>query len=239
MLCAITLIKCFLTWSQLAAQTFTFCFCLVLIKLVFVFAEESGVSLLQLIGDPPPDDIDEVSGPDNSPGYVFRQSSNVGQSAAAHLPNPFYRDFSLIFNIKPTSTKPGVIFSITDSNQYFMYVGVKLSKVQNGKQDIIFYYTEPDSHTSYEAARFSVPSMQNTWTRFSISVLNEQVSLYFKCDSDPQVVNFERSPDDMDLDAGAGVFVGHAGGLDNDKFLVSSSIFILWEHDIFIKPKSS
>lgn len=178
------------------------------------------MSLLQLVGDPPPDGVSKVFDNDNSPGYVFGPSSNVGQSAAAHLPNPFYRDFSLIFNIKPTSTKPGVIFSIGDPTQNIMYVGVKLSGVERGKQNIIFYYTEPDSQSSYEAARFSVPSMLNTWTRFSISVLNEQVSLYFTCDSDPQVVNFERSPDDMDLDDGAGVFVGHASGADSNKFLV-------------------
>lgn len=188
---------------------------------------------MQLIGDPPPDGITETYGPDNSLGYVFGPNSNVGQSAAAHLPNPFHRDFSLIFNIKPTSTKPGVIFSITDPSQNFMYVGVKLSGVQNGKQDIIFYYTEPDSQSSFEAARFSVPSMQNTWTRFSISVLKEQVSLYFKCDSDPQVLNFERSPDDMDLDAGAGVFVGHASGSDPDKFLVCAPPFLF--HIFFMK----
>ncbi|KAL0184745.1 hypothetical protein M9458_020441, partial [Cirrhinus mrigala] len=172
-----------------------------------------------LIGDPPPDGVTKVFDQDNSPGYVFDRSSNVGQSAAAHLPNPFFRDFSLIFNIKPTSTKPAVIFSITDPTQNIMYVGVKLSAVEKGKQYIIFYYTEPDSQSSYEAARFSVPSMLNTWTRFSISVLNEHVSLYFNCDSDPQIITFERSPDDMDLDAGAGVFVGHASGADPDKFL--------------------
>lgn len=192
------------------------------------------MSLLQLIGDPPPDGVSKVFDDANNPGYVFDQSSNVGQSAAAHLPNPFFRDFSLIFNIKPTSSKPGVIFSITDPTQNFMYVGVKLSAVEKGKQSVIFYYTEPDSQSSYEAARFSVPSMVNTWTRFSISVLKEHVSLYFNCDSDPQVNSFERSPDDMDLDAGAGVFVGHASGADPDKFLVCTQS-ILSYHDIPVK----
>lgn len=186
----------------------------------FPSTEESGVSLLQLIGDPPPDGVTKIFEHDNSPSYMFSPKANVGQSAAAHLPSPFYRDFSLIFNIKPTSTKPGVIFSITDPTHNIMYVGVKLSAVENGKQHIIFYYTEPDSQSSYEAARFVVPSMTMTWTRFSISVLNEQVSLYFNCDSDPQVINFERSPDDMDLNAGDGVFVGHASGADPDKFVV-------------------
>ena len=182
--------------------------------------EENGLSLLQLIGNPPPSDIEKVYGPDNSPGYVFSQSSNTGQLAHAHLPNPFYRDFSLMFHVKPTTTRPGIIFSVTDATQQIMYVGVKLGAVQGGRQQILLYYTEPDSTTSYLAASFTVPSMQDQWTRFALSVNQDTVTLFFNCDSEPQVVTFERSPDDMDLENGAGIFVGQAGGADSDKFLV-------------------
>ncbi|XP_056144842.1 collagen type XVIII alpha 1 chain a [Lampris incognitus] len=180
---------------------------------------ENGVSLLQLIGDPPPDEITQVFGPDNSPGYVFGPDANTGQLARAHLPSPFYRDFSLIFNLKPTSDRGGVVFSVTDSSQQIMYVGVKLSAVQGGKQNVILYYTEPDSQESYEAARFPVLSMRDTWTRFAIAVQDEKVTFYLNCDMEPQVKRFERSPDEMELEAGAGVFVGQAGGADPDKFL--------------------
>lgn len=182
--------------------------------------DESGVSLLQLIGDPPPDDIAKTFGPDNSPSYVFGPDSNTGQLARAHLPSPFYRDFSLLFNLKPTSDKGGVIFSVTDAPQQIMYVGVKLSAVQGGKQSVILYYTELDSEESYEAARFTVPSLRDVWTRFALAVQDDKVTFYINCDTDPQVVRFERSPDEMELEAGAGVFVGQAGGADPDKFLV-------------------
>ncbi|TRY96063.1 hypothetical protein DNTS_017224 [Danionella cerebrum] len=182
--------------------------------------EESGVSLLQLIGDPPPPGVSKVFGQDNSPGYELGPKSNIGQSAAAHFPNPFFRDFSLIFNIKPTSSKAGVLFAITDTTHNFIYIGVKLSTVKRDKQSIIFYYTEPDSLESNEAAIFSVPAMKNTWTRFAISVVDDQVSLYFNCDSYPEVIHFERRINDpLEMEAGAGVFVGHGGGADNEKFL--------------------
>lgn len=182
------------------------------------------MSLLQLIGDPPPDEITRVYGPDNSPGYVFGPDANTGQLARAHLPSPFYREFSLIFNLQPTSSKAGVIFSITDASQQIMYVGIKLSAVAGGRQDIILYYTEPDSQASYEAASFTVPSLVNSWTRFAIAVEEDRVSFYINCDSDPHVVRFERSPDEMELEGGAGVFVGQAGGADPDKFLVCAVI---------------
>lgn len=182
--------------------------------------EDSGVSLLQLIGDPPPAAITQVFGPDNSPGYVFGPDANMGQLARAHFPNPFYRDFSLIFNLKPTSNRGGVIFSITDASQQIMYVGVKLSEVQGGNQNVILYYTEPDSQQSYQAAKFVVPSMVDTWSRFAIAVRDDKVMFYHNCDVDPQVSHIERSPDEMDLEAGAGVFVGRAGGADLENFLV-------------------
>lgn len=183
-------------------------------------AEESGVSLLQLIGDPPPHEIPRVTGPRGEPGFIFNRASVSGQPALAHIPNPFHRHFSLVFHIKPTSPDASVLFSITDGPQKIMYVGVKLSAVQNGRQRVQFFYTEPGSEASYEAASFEVPSMVETWSRFSLSVFDEQVTFYQGCDSEPQVVKFERSPDPMELDAGAGIFVGQAGGADADKFKV-------------------
>uniref|UniRef100_A0A3P9CGE2 Collagen alpha-1(XVIII) chain n=1 Tax=Maylandia zebra TaxID=106582 RepID=A0A3P9CGE2_9CICH len=181
--------------------------------------EDSGVSLLQLIGDPPPSEITQIYGPDNTPSFVFGPDANTGQLARAHLPNPFYREFSLMFNLKPTTNQGGVIFSITDARQSIMHVGVKLSAVQDNNQNVILYYTKPKSAQSFEAARFLVPSMTNTWTRFSLAVMDDKVLFYFNCDTDPQVVHIERSAENMELESGAGVFVGQAGGADPDKFL--------------------
>lgn len=188
----------------------------------FNFTAERGVLLAQLISHPYPDGVTKSYEPDA--GFVFDQNSKTGQLARMYLPTSFYRDFSLLFNLKPTSTKAGVIFSITDSNQKIMYVGVKLTAVKDGKQNIVVFYTEPDSQDSYEAASFTVPSLVNYWTRFSISMVNDQITLYPSCDSEPQVRPFERSPDEMELDNGAGIFVGQAGGADEDKFVVCFSL---------------
>ncbi|KAJ7344213.1 hypothetical protein JRQ81_000163, partial [Phrynocephalus forsythii] len=175
------------------------------------------VGLIELIGDPPPDQITKVYGPDNSPGYVFGLDANTGQVARYHLPSPFYRDFSLLFHVQPTTDKAGVLFAITDASQSIIYVGVKLSEVKDGKQQIIFYYTEPGSQNSYAAATFTVPSLMNQWTRFAISVEDEEVVLYMDCEVFERV-HFERSPDEMDLEDGSGLFVAQAGGADPDKY---------------------
>lgn len=184
------------------------------------FAEDSSVSLIQLIGDPPPDDISRVYGPRGEPAYAFTDGALQGQPALVHVPNPFHRHFSLLFHIKPTTPAASVLFSITDGSQRLMHVGVKLSAVESGRQKVRFFYTEPDAEASYEAASFDVPSLVGAWSRFSLSISEEQVTFYQGCDSEPQVVKFERSPDPMELDPGAGIFVGQAGGADSDKFQV-------------------
>lgn len=177
------------------------------------------VSLLELIGDPPPEEILKIYGPDNNPGYVFGPNANTGQVARYHLPSPFYRDFSLLFHIQPTTPRAGVLFAVTDSSQSIIYVGVKLSDLQAGKQRIIFYYTEPGSPSSYAAATFTVPTLLNQWTRFAISVEEDEVVLYLDCE-EYERVRFERSPDEMELEQGSGLFVAQAGGADPDKYQV-------------------
>lgn len=136
------------------------------------------------------------------------------------MPNPFYRHFSLIFNVRPSSPAAAVLFSITDGLQKLVYVGVKLSGEQAGRQKVQFFYTEPDSEASYQAASFDVPSLVNSWSRFSLSVFEDQVTFYHGCETAPQVIRFERSPDPMELEQGAEIFVGQAGSADGARFRV-------------------
>lgn len=203
----------------------------VLTSCLLPLTEKSGISLLQLIGEPPLEEFTAAYGPNGEPAYRFTPSVVPGQPALVHVPSPFYRHFSLLFHVKPSTPAASILFCITDATQKLMYVAVKLSAVKAGRQKVQFFYTEPDSEASYEAASFEVPSMVDTWSRFSLSVMEEQVAFYHGCDSEPQVVKFERSPDPMDLDPASGLFVGHAGGADSDKFLVSGSTDLMFLGD--------
>lgn len=185
--------------------------------------EESGISLQQLIGNMPSVQISEELGPNGQTAYVFNKDTNTGQIARAHLPSTFYRDFSMVFHLKPTSKDAGVIFSITDSNKQIMYVGVKLSAVVNNTRKVLFYYTEPDLDKSQEVASFEVQHHPDQWSRFSLAVNLDQLSFYEDCNSRPKVVKFERSPDDMEIKEDTGIFVGQGGAADLDKFQVNIS----------------
>ncbi|XP_014827488.1 PREDICTED: collagen alpha-1(XVIII) chain-like isoform X2 [Poecilia mexicana] len=213
-------------------QLFLRCVLLLILPAASQWSEDSGVTLLQLIGDPPPEKIPEVDGPDNSPAYLFGPESATGQLARAHFPNPFYRNFALIFSLKPTSDDGGIVFSITDSSQQVMHLGVKLSAVQGSEQNVILFYSEAGTRQSKEAARFRVPSMTNAWNRFAVAVKDDKAMLYLNCDVEPQVMRMERSAGELELESGSGVFVGQAGGEHPDKFKVGKTCPML---DILVK----
>lgn len=152
--------------------------------------------------------------------FRFHGNALAGQPALAHVPNPFYRHFSLIFNVRPSSPDAAILFSITDGPQQLMYVGVKLGGERVGRQKVQFFYTEPDSERSYQAASFEVPNLVGSWTRFSLAVFEDQVTFYHGCEAEPQLIRFERSPDPMELDRRAWIFVGQAGKADPHRFKV-------------------
>lgn len=190
---------------------------------------DSGVSLKQLMGDPPPSGV-VTSGGDGAT-YLLDPAVGevvVGRPALSHLPNPFYRHFSLVFRVRPSSPAAAMLFAITDGPQRLLHVAVKLGPASpEGGRPLLLFYTEPDAEASYLAARFHLPGpVVGAWSRFSLAVAEDQVSLYLGCDAEPLVVPLERSPDPLELDPGAAIFVGQAGDADKDKFQVAFILMV-------------
>lgn len=187
-----------------------------------LFAESLGteVGLLQLLGEPPPQQVTQVDDPDVGPAFVFGPDANSGQVARYHFPSPFFRDFSLHFHVRPATKDAGVLFAITDAAQAVVSVGVKLSGVRDGHQHIQILYTEPGATRTHTAASFRLPAFTGQWTRFALSVDGATVALFVDCDLF-QRVPLVRSPRGLELEPGAGLFVAQAGGADPDKFQVT------------------
>ncbi|KPP72425.1 hypothetical protein Z043_108578 [Scleropages formosus] len=137
---------------------------------------------------------------------MFGPGAAQEQLARTHLPSPFYRNFSLLFFLQPSSPDAGMVLAITDTAQQLVLLGVKLSALEGSARQVLFYYTEPGSAH-----------------RFALSVAGNMITLYVNCDADPHFAHFVRSPSELELEAGASVFVGHAGGADPDRFLVRAS----------------
>lgn len=123
--------------------------------------------------------------------------------------------------VKPNSDRGGVLFAITDAFQKTIYLGLRISPVDDSTQRIIMYYTEPGSHISREAASFKVPVMTNRWNRFTVTVEGNDVALFMDCE-EYQRLQFQRPARTLAFESGSGIFVGNAGATGLEKFTVSA-----------------
>lgn len=175
---------------------------------------------MQLLGDPLSQEINQINDPDVGTAYVFGPDTNIGQVAQYHFPELFFHDFSLLFHVQPATNAAGVLFAITDAAQLVVSLGVKLSEVRNGHQNISLLYTEPGASQTQTAASFRLPAFVGQWTHFALSMDGGSVALYIDCE-EFQRVPFARSPQGLELELGSGLFVGQAGTADPDKFQVT------------------
>lgn len=183
------------------------------------------MGLLQLLGDPLPQQISQIEDPHVGPAYVFGPDSNSGQVAWYHFPELFFRDFSLLFHVRPATGAAGVLFAITDAAQRVVSLGVKLSEVRDGQQNISLLYTEPGASQTQTGASFRLPAFVGQWTHFALSVDGGSVALYVDCE-EFQRVPLARSSQGLELERGAGLFVGQAGAADPDKFQVTCAVLL-------------
>ncbi|XP_078254467.1 collagen alpha-1(XV) chain-like isoform X3 [Rhinoraja longicauda] len=178
------------------------------------------IDLTGLIGVPLPPSVAFITGFEGFPAYSFGPDANIGRLTKTMIPQSFYRDFAILVTIKPASDDGGVLFAITNSYQNIIYLGVKLTAVLNGNQQIVLFYTESGSQTTQEVASFKVESMTSKWTRFSLSIQGDLVTLYVDCDEYEQR-RLARSPQALFFEPSSGIFIGNAGGTGLTKFIGS------------------
>ncbi|XP_075442259.1 collagen alpha-1(XV) chain isoform X2 [Ascaphus truei] len=175
------------------------------------------LDLTELIGVPLPPSVFFITGYEGFPAYSFGPDTNIGRLTRTFIPEPFFRDFAVIATVKPDSNRGGVLFAITDAFQKTIYLGMRLSSVEDGTQRIIMYYTEPGSQISREAASFKVPIMTNKWNRFTMTALGNEIVLYMDCEEYHRVP-FQRSAEALTFELNSGIFVGNAGATGLEKF---------------------
>ncbi|CDQ88074.1 unnamed protein product [Oncorhynchus mykiss] len=176
------------------------------------------MDLTELIGVPLPPSVSFVTGFEGYPAYRFGPDANVGRLTKSFIPDPFYRDFTVIVTAKPTTRHGGVLFAITDAYQRVVQLGVALSPVEDGSQQVLLYYTDPGVGSTQEAASFKLADLTGRWARFTLTVQGTEVRLYMDCEEYHRVA-FHRSPEPLTFEASSGIFVGNAGGTGLDRFV--------------------
>ncbi|KAJ8268528.1 hypothetical protein COCON_G00137000 [Conger conger] len=175
---------------------------------------QGHLDLTELIGVPLPPSVSFVTGYEGFPAYSFGPNANVGRLTRTFAPDPFFRDFAVIVTARPTAAG-GVLFAITDAFQRVVYLGLALSPVEDGTQRIRLLYTEPEGQE--EEASFKVPSLADRWSRFTLTVQDDEVRLYMDCE-EFHSVSVRRSSRPLSFEPGSGVFVGNAGATGLGKY---------------------
>ncbi|TRY53868.1 hypothetical protein DNTS_002811 [Danionella cerebrum] len=174
--------------------------------------------LTDLVGVPLPPSVSFITGYEGFPAYYFGPNSNVGRLTHSFIPEPFFTDFAIIVTIRPSSSRGGVLFAITDPSQKMVHLGLALTPVEDKTQRIVLYYSEPGLSDSTEVASFKVPDMRQQWSRFTLSVEGEEVRLYMDCE-EYHSAPLRRSTQPLRFQPGSGVFVANAGSTGLERFV--------------------
>ncbi|KAF4096145.1 hypothetical protein G5714_023748 [Onychostoma macrolepis] len=189
--------------------------------------DSSGqLDLTELIGVPLPPSVSFITGFEGFPAYSFGPEANVGRLTRSFIPDPFFRDFSIVVTARPSSRSGGVLFAITDALQRTVQLGVALAPVEDGSQSVVLYYTEPGAASTQEAASFKMGDLTGRWARFTLAVQGEEVRLYMDCEEHHRVA-FRRTPDALTFQPSSGIFIGNAGGTRLQRFVGSIQQLLL------------
>ncbi|KAK7162994.1 hypothetical protein R3I93_007133 [Phoxinus phoxinus] len=176
--------------------------------------------LTELVGVPLPPSVSFITGYEGFPAYNFGPDANVGRLTQSFVPEPFFTDFAIIVTLKPSSSRGGVVFAITDPSQKIVHLGLGLTPVEDKTQRIVLYYSEPGFAATVEVASFKVPDMTQQWNRFTLTVEHEEVRLYMDCEQFHSAP-LKRSQQPLSFKPGSGIFVANAGSTGLERFVGS------------------
>uniref|UniRef100_A0A8C1RX49 Collagen, type XV, alpha 1b n=1 Tax=Cyprinus carpio TaxID=7962 RepID=A0A8C1RX49_CYPCA len=176
--------------------------------------------LTELVGVPLPPSVSFITGYEGFPAYNFGPHANVGRLTQSFVPEPFFKDFAIIVTVKPSNSRGGVLFAITDPSQKIVHLGLALTPVEDKTQRIELYYSQPGLADTMEVASFKVPDMTQQWNRFTLMVEQEEVRLYMDCE-EYHSTPLKRSQQPLSFKPGSGIFVANAGSTGLERFVGS------------------
>ncbi|XP_050073571.1 collagen alpha-1(XVIII) chain isoform X1 [Anopheles maculipalpis] len=148
-----------------------------------------------------------------------------GVTSEADLKSPFklilsdhLQDFAIIATVRPQSSSGGWVFSVVNSLDTVVQLGLLLEPTASGDQwNATLYYTDAKKERhSQPLASFQVP-YGKSWMKMIFKVLPEQVVFYYNC-LEAGVVAVKKEPRKLVFDSASTVYIGQAGPILKRKF---------------------
>lgn len=157
--------------------------CLSLYTLNFhetVFTISDGtIDLLSAIGIPDSKrGISYSVGLDGAPAFEFKENAVIKEPAQAYFKDQIYKDFAIGITVKPYKRTGGFLFAVKNLYNTVVQFGVELT----GNQLKLHYTLEARyAKSSTVIATFDIGDIYNKWTKLSIKVKDNAVTLYKNC----------------------------------------------------------
>lgn len=188
-----------------------------------VFTISDGtIDLLSAIGIPDSKrGISYSVGLDGAPAFEFKENAVIKEPAQAYFKDQIYKDFAIGITVKPYKRTGGFLFAVKNLYNTVVQFGVELT----GNQLKLHYTLEARyAKSSTVIATFDIGDIYNKWTKLSIKVKDNAVTLYKNCANLGSVV-VQGGGGPMDVEGGANLYVGRAGDNFNNVFAVSPVCF--------------
>ncbi|XP_037078278.1 collagen alpha-1(I) chain-like isoform X2 [Pollicipes pollicipes] len=128
------------------------------------------------------------------------------------------RDFAIAVTVRPTQPEGGFLFAVVNPLETVVQLGVQITPGGPGTTNISLVYTDSEVHfASQRIATFSVPSFEDTWAKFAIQALDQNVTLYYNCSRYASAFA-PRVPRELVFDSASTLYIGQAGGLLWEQF---------------------
>ncbi|XP_044735698.1 collagen alpha-1(XV) chain-like [Chrysoperla carnea] len=157
------------------------------------------------------------NGLDGFPAFGLRPGSDIKSPYRLFIPEKLYPEFSIVVTVRSLSREGGFLFAVVNPLDTIVQLGVQLSPVGFGSTNISLYYTDPSYFTSQAIASFVVPVFHKKWTRFSLRVTNDDVTLFFNCEEYDKV-EVQRVPQELVFDSASTLYIGQAGPIIKGAF---------------------
>uniref|UniRef100_A0A8W7PKQ6 Multiplexin transcript 1 n=1 Tax=Anopheles coluzzii TaxID=1518534 RepID=A0A8W7PKQ6_ANOCL len=161
-----------------------------------------------------------VDGLDGFPAFGVTSEADL-KSPYKMILSDHLQDFALIATVRPQSSSGGWVFSVVNSLDTVVQLGLLLEPTAGGDQwNATLYYTDAKKERiSQPLASFQVP-YGKSWMKMIFKVLPDQVVFYYNC-LEAGVVPVKKEPRKLVFDSASTVYIGQAGPVLKQKFEVS------------------
>jgi hypothetical protein len=159
-----------------------------------------------------------VEGTDGFPAFSIASSANLKSPSRLVVPNKF----AIMATMKTNKPPEGFLFSIVNSLDSVIQLGLKVATTPNSNINISLVYNDHATTTPTESiVSFTLPYEQKHWINFAMQVMNDRIAIFHNC-LKIQEVNVTKEPKELVFESASTFYLAQAGS-SRQKFEVSFS----------------